>query len=317
MPVSIGSEEAGDLVVGGPLAGRVAVVSGGGRGLGRSFCLALARQGAKVVVNNRNRVTDADGRGQADHVAAEIVAAGGEALADHSDAADPAGGEAIVAAALERWGRLDICVANAAVGAGGMFHKQPAAQFGEVLEINLHGSVRLARAAMAVMRPAGYGRIILVASTGGLHGDVGLSAYAASKGGLLAFGRSLAAEGAGRGVLTNMLLPYALTQMTEAQMTADGGPAAVRTLMDPDLVAPVLTALASPECRLNGEYIVTGGGRLRRASVVEWGTVLLPNGPGLSPGQLRALLAESGRGEPREFRVSVDAFYDLMDPGAS
>jgi NAD(P)-dependent dehydrogenase (short-subunit alcohol dehydrogenase family) len=303
--------------MGGPLAGRVAVVSGGGRGLGRSFCLALARQGAKVVVNNRNRVTGADGRGPADHVVSEITAAGGEAVADYSDAADPAGGETMVAAAVQRWGRLDICVANAAVGAGGMFHKQPAAQFGEMLEINLHGSVRLARAAMAVMRPAGYGRIILVASAGGLHGDVGLSAYAASKGGLLAFGRSLAAEGAGKGVLTNMLLPYALTQMTETQMTADGVPAEVRKLMEPDLVAPVLTALASPECRLNGEYVVTGGGRLRRASVVEWGTVLLPNEPGLSPDQLQALLAESGRGEPREFRVSVDAFYDLMDPGAS
>jgi NAD(P)-dependent dehydrogenase (short-subunit alcohol dehydrogenase family) len=301
----------------GPLAGRVAVVSGGGRGLGRSFCLALARQGAKVVVSNRNRVTDADGRGPADHVVAEITAAGREAVADYSDAADPAGGEAIVAAAVQRWGRLDICVANAAIGTGGMSHKQPAAQFGEVLEINLHGSVRLARAAMAVMRPAGFGRIILVASTGGLHGDLGLSAYAASKGGLLAFGRSLAAEGAARGVLTNMLLPYALTQMTENQMTADGGPAGIRALMEPDLVAPVLTALASPECRLNGEYIVTGGGRLRRASAVEWGTVLLPNGPGLSPDQLHALLAESGRGEPREFRVSVDAFYDLMEEGAS
>ena len=102
-----------------------------------------------------------------------------------------------------------------------MFHKQPAAQFGEVLEINLQGSVRLARAAMAVMRPAGYGRIILVGSTGGLHGDVGLSAYAASKGGLLALGRSLAAEGAAKGVLTNMLLPYALTQ---TPMTDDGMP---------------------------------------------------------------------------------------------
>ena len=74
-----------------PLAGRVAVVSGGGRGLGRSFCRALARQGAKVVVNNRNRVTDADGRGPADHVAAEIVAAGGDAVAEHSDAAGPGG----------------------------------------------------------------------------------------------------------------------------------------------------------------------------------------------------------------------------------
>jgi NAD(P)-dependent dehydrogenase (short-subunit alcohol dehydrogenase family) len=295
-----------------PLAGRVAVVSGGGRGLGRSFCLALARQGAKVMVNNRNRVTDADGRGPADHVAEQITAAGGEAVAEHSDAADPAGGEAIVAAAVGRWGRLDICVANAAIGVGGMFHRQSAEQFGEVLDINLHGSIRLARAAMAVMRPAGYGRIILVGSTGGLHGDVGLSAYAASKGGLLAFGRSLAAEGAGKGVLTNMLLPYALTQMTD-----DGMPSEARGRMDPDLVAPVLTALASPECRLNGEYLVTGGGRLRRASVVEWGTVLLPNGPDLSPGQLSALLAESGRGEPREYRVSVDAFNDLMSGGTS
>lgn len=295
------------LVTDVPLAGHVAVVSGGGRGLGRSFCLALAGQGARVVVNNRNRVTDDDGRGPADHVVAEISAAGGEAVADYSDASDPGAGEAMAAAAVERWGRLDICVANAGIGAGGMFHKQPAAQFDEVLEINLLGSIRLARAAMAVMRPAGYGRIVLVASTGGLHGDVGLSAYAASKGGLLAFGRSLAAEGAGKGVLTNLLLPYALTQMTD-----DGMPSAARRAMDPDLVAPVLTALSSPGCRLNGEYIVTGGGRLRRASVVEWGTVIMPNDPGLSPDQLEALLAESARGKPKEFRVAVDAFNDLV-----
>ena len=299
----------------GPLAGRVAVVSGGGRGLGRSFCLALARQGAKVVVNNRNRVVDADGRGPADQVADQITAAGGEAVADYSDAADPGSGQAMVAAARQRWGRLDICVANAGIGAGGMFHRQAAEQFDEVLAINLQGSIRLARAAMAVMRPAGYGRIILVASTGGLHGDIGLSAYAASKGGLLAFGRSLAAEGAAKGVLTNLLLPYALTQMTETQMTDDGTPSSARKHMEPDAVAPVLTALASQDCQLNGEYIVTGGGRLRRASVVEWGTVPLPDDPDLSPGQLETLLAQSQAGEPKEFRVSVEAFNDLMDGG--
>jgi hypothetical protein len=90
-------------------------------------------------------------------------------------------------------------------------------------------------------------------------------------------------------------------------------PSSARARMDPDLVAPVLTALASPECRLNGEYLVTGGGQ----PVVEWGTVLLPNGPDLSPPQLHALLAESGRGEPREYRVSVDAFDDLMSGGPS
>jgi NAD(P)-dependent dehydrogenase (short-subunit alcohol dehydrogenase family) len=298
-----------------PLAGRVAVVSGGGRGLGRSFCLALARQGAKVVVNNRNRVVDADGRGPADQVADEITAAGGEAVAEYSDVTDPGSGQAMVAAAWQHWGRLDICVANAAIGAGGMFHRQAAEQFDEVLAINLQGGIRLARAAMAVMRPAGYGRIILVASTGGLHGDIGLSAYAASKGGLLAFGRSLAAEGAAKGVLTNLLLPYALTQMTEPQMTDDSMPSAARKHMEPDAVAPVLTALASQDCRLNGEYIVTGGGRLRRASVVEWGTVPLPDDPDLSPSQLETLLAQSQAGEPKEYRVSVEAFNDLMDGG--
>jgi NAD(P)-dependent dehydrogenase (short-subunit alcohol dehydrogenase family) len=259
-------------------------------------------------VNNRNRVVDGNGLGSADHVAAEITAAGGEAVADYSDAAAAGSGEAMVATALDRWGRLDICVANAAIGVGGMFHRQSAEQFGEVLEINLHGSIRLVRAAMAVMRRVGYGRIILVASTGGLHGDIGLSAYAASKGGLLAFGRSLAAEGAGRGVLTNMLLPYALTQMTD-----DGMPSQAKAQLVPDAVAPVLTALASEDCRLNGEYIVTGGGLLRRASVVEWGTVRLPGDPDLSPEELDGLLKQSRSGQPQEFRVSADAFADLMD----
>jgi hypothetical protein len=163
---------------------------------------------------------------------------------------------------------------------------------------------------MAVMRPAGFGRIILVASAGGLHGDVGLSAYAASKGGMLALGRTLAAEGEARGVLTNVLLPYALTQMTEGAT-----PPTVGRRMDPDLVAPVLTALASPECRLSGEYVITGGGRLRRASVVEWDTVFVPNGSDLHPDQLQALLAASGSGKPHEYRVAVDAFNDLMSGG--
>jgi NAD(P)-dependent dehydrogenase (short-subunit alcohol dehydrogenase family) len=289
------------------LSGRVAVVSGGGRGLGRAFCLALARQGASVVVNNRNRVVDGDGLGPADHVVAEIVSSGGSAVADYSDAASPVAGDSMVEAALSRWGRLDICVANAGIGAGGMFQKQFASSFEEVLSINLLGSIRLARAAMAVMRPAGYGRIILVASTGGLHGDIGLSAYAASKGGLLAFGRSLAAEGAGKGVLTNMLLPYAVTQMTSEGISSDD----VRGRMTAEAVTPVLTALAAPECTLNGEYIVTGGGLLRRASAVEWETVALPGGSSLSAAQLASLVAESGRGRPREFGVSAEAFTDL------
>jgi NAD(P)-dependent dehydrogenase (short-subunit alcohol dehydrogenase family) len=148
------------------------------------FLVGLTRrQGAMVVVSNRNRVVDADGHGPADRVADQITAAGGEAVTEYSDAADPGAGQAMVAAALRRWGRLDICAANAAIGVGGMFHKQPAEEFDEVLAVNLQGSIRLARAAMAVMRPAGYGRIILrvrrtpttsaapVASSPGPRGD--------------------------------------------------------------------------------------------------------------------------------------------------
>ena len=113
-------------------------------------------------------------------------------------------------------------------------------------------------------------------------------------------------------MLTNLLLPYALTQMT-----AGATPPAVGERMDPDRVAPVLTALASPDCRLNGEYVITGGGRLRRASVVEWETIFLPNEPDLRPDHLHALLAESGAGKPHEYRVAVDAFNDLMSEGPS
>jgi hypothetical protein len=90
-------------------------------------------------------------------------------------------------------------------------------------------------------------------------------------------------------------------------------PPAARKQMEPDAVAPVLTALASEGCRLNGEYVVTGGGRLRRASAVEWGTVPLPDDPDLSPEALETLLARSHEGESREFQVSADAFGDLMD----
>ena len=104
-----------------------------------------------------------------------------------------------------------------------------------------------------------------------------------------------------------------ISQRALTRMTDDDMPSSARKHMDPDAVAPVLTALASEDCRLNGEYIVTGGGRLRPASVVEWGTVPLPDDPGLRADELAALLAQSGRGEPKEFGVSVDAFNDLMD----
>ncbi|MFZ1062656.1 MAG: SDR family NAD(P)-dependent oxidoreductase [Acidimicrobiales bacterium] len=291
------------------LRNRVAIVSGGGKGLGRSFSLDLAAHGAKVLVNNRNREIDEHGRGPADHVVSEILAAGGEAIADYHDAADPTSGAAMVDAAMQQWGRVDICVVNAGVGTGGMFHKETDDAFETLLAINLLGAARLARAAMIVMRKAEYGRLVLVASTGGLHADIGLSAYATSKGGMIALGRSLAAEGTRRGVFTNLLLPYATTQMTESGMADEYAEVAT-----PERVAPVLTSLVDENCTLNGQLIVTGAGRLRSASVVEWGTVLLPDS--LGPQELEELVQRSKKGQPKEFSGANEAFLDFMSEAA-
>lgn len=290
---------------GGPLAGRVAVVSGGGRGLGRAMALHLAASGARVVVNNRNRVVDDDGRGPADHVVAEILGSGGEAVAEHGDVADPATADRAVALAMNRWGRLDVCVTAAAVSGAAMFHKSTPDQFGAVIAVNLLGTAHFAAASSRVMREGDGGRIILVASSGGLHGEAALSAYATSKGGVIALGRTLAIEGARRGVHTNVVLPYAVTQMTEAAMSTPHA-----ELMDAAAVAPVVTALADPRCTLNGEVIVTAAGALRAVDAVEWGTVGIAPGA-LEPSALEDLLRRSRAGSVHTFSNATDAFNSL------
>ena len=288
------------------LDGRVAVVTGGGKGLGRAFALDLARAGAAVVVNNRNRQVDEHGRGPADHVVAEIVAQGGRAVANHDDVADPAIGERLVADAIEHFGRLDVLVTSAAVSAPQMAHKTTAENFGQVMAINVTGTVLPAAAAMAHMRGAGFGRLVLIASTAGLHGETTVSAYAASKGAVIAFGRTAAVEGAGKNVLTNVVLPYATTQMTEAGMDPRHA-----DRMRSDLVAPLVTALASPESTINGQVVVAAGSALRAADAVEWGTVGYDADGPLDPAALEQLLAQSREGEPHTFTHAQDAFQSL------
>src|ERR1700712_4898981 len=230
-----------------PLCGRSGIVTGGGKGLGRAFALSLAAAGAGVVVNNRNRVLDADGRGPADHVAAEILAAGGDAIAQHSDVADPEAVTDIIGAAMRRYGRIDFLVTSAGISAPEMFHKTTAGRFDTVTGINIGGTAHLAAACAALMRPAGSGRIVLIASTAGLHGEPTASAYSASKGAVIALGRAIAVEGARRNVLNNVVLPYATTAMTDVGMHAD-----YRELMTADAVAPLVTTLVDPLSTLNG-----------------------------------------------------------------
>lgn len=284
---------------------RVAIVTGGGKGLGRAFALDLARRGVRVVVNNRNREVDADGLGPADHVAAEIRAAGGTALAHHGAVEDPAAAQTMVACALDAWGRLDILVTSAGISGPQMFHKATPDNFRQVLEVNVLGTVLVASAAARVMRAAGHGRILMVASTAGLYGEPTVSAYAASKGAVIALAKTVAIEGAPRGVYTNTLLPYATTQMT-----AHGMDQRYAALMAAESVAPVAAALVHPRGQLNGMTVVAGADGVRYAETSEGATARFPGGD-LEPEELAGLLKESREGARHTFAEAQDAFQSL------
>ena len=284
---------------------QVAIVTGGGKGLGRAFALDLARRGVRVVVNNRNREAGADGLGPADHVAAEIRAAGGAAVAQHGAVEDPASAEAMVGLALGEWGRLDILITSAGISGPQMFHKATLDNFRQVLDVNVLGTVLVAAAAARVMRAAGHGRILMVSSTAGLFGEPTVSAYAASKGAVIALAKTVAVEGAARGVYTNVLLPYATTQMT-----AHGMDQRYAALMAAESVAPVAAALVHPRGQLNGMTVVAGADGIRYAEAAEGMTVRFSGGD-LAPGELARLLKESREGARHTFAEAQDAFQSL------
>ena len=244
--------------------GRVAIVTGAGNGLGRAYAIQLAARGARVVVNNRRRALDAPGDSSADRTVAAIRDAGGEAIANWDDVRTPASGAALVSQALAMWGRLDIVINNAGVSQHQAFHNISLEEFREIFDLNFYGSMCLTHAAYAHMRRQSYGRIVASASAAGLHGLHGLTAYAASKAALIGLMRSLAQEGAPRGVYCNTICPYASTQMTAAHASPEFAAA-----MPPDLVAPMVLYLASEQTRLNGRVIVAGKGAFRRAVMIE------------------------------------------------
>lgn len=293
--------------------GRVALVTGAGTGLGRAYALRLAADGMRVIVNNRRREVDADGRGSADRVVDEIVAAGGVAVADHEDVcADGAGGR-MVARALEAFGRLDALVNNAGVDQHAPFHRIGLAEFREIFEVNFFGTVEVTHAAWVHMRGAGHGRVIVSASSAGLHGLHGLSAYAASKAALVTLARTLAAEGAARDVFCNAIAPYAATRMTGAHVSAED-----RVAMAPEHVAPMVSSLVSAGSTVNGQVIVVGHGWARRAATIESEELL--------PADSKAACDASAQrlGEPvqlpgigREFRDALEAFRDFSSRAKS
>lgn len=239
------------------LAGKVAIISGAGKGLGRAYALDLASRGALVVVNNRRHRGDV--LSSADAVVEAITAVGGSAVADYSDAADPDCGKHLLTTALQQFGGLDIVVANAGVTEAASFHKQSMEDFQRIIDTNLMGTARLLHPTFAYLYQQRSGAMVVSSSAAGLYGEHGLPAYSASKAALIGLCRALALEGAAHGVRVNAVAPFAHTAMTTSSL-----PQELAEKLPPEAVAPVVAWLVSEHCDLNGEVVVAGGGRIAR-----------------------------------------------------
>ena len=246
------------------LQGRVAIVTGAGKGIGRACALTLASRGARVLVNNRRHPGETDEQTSAGQVVAAIRAAGGSAQANHESVQAEGAGERMVAHALEHFGRVDILVANAASPQAATFRKQTLEEFRAIFDVGFLGALQLVHAAWPHLLDQGWGRVIMMTSSAGRYGNHGLAAYSASKAAIEMLMRSLAAEGASRGVRVNAVSPYADTQMTHSYLAED-----LARCLRPEAVAPLVGWLASDACTANGEVFVAGGGRLRRGFSVE------------------------------------------------
>jgi NAD(P)-dependent dehydrogenase (short-subunit alcohol dehydrogenase family) len=243
--------------------GRVAIVTGAGGGLGRCHALALAARGAKVVVNDLGGARDGSGGSAtaAEAVVAEIEAMGGEAMVNAASVTDHAAVEAMVAAAIARWGRVDILVNNAGVLRDKTFAKMELEDFRFVMDVHLMGAVNCTKAVWDHMRDASYGRIVMTTSSSGLYGNFGQSNYGAAKMALVGLMQTLSIEGAKNDIRVNCLAPTAHTRMTE-----DLGARLPLELLGPEMVSPGLLHLVSEDAPSRC-ILTAGAGGFERAYV--------------------------------------------------
>ncbi|MEO8123540.1 MAG: SDR family NAD(P)-dependent oxidoreductase [Burkholderiales bacterium] len=222
--------------------GRVAIVTGAGGGLGRAHALALAARGARVVVNDLGGARDGSGGSSsaAEAVVAEIRAAGGEAIANGASVTDFDAVQAMVAQAMDAWGRVDVLVNNAGILRDKTFAKMDLADFRLVLDVHLMGAVHCTKAVWPIMQAQKYGRIVMTTSSTGLYGNFGQSNYGAAKMALVGLMQTLALEGAKYDIHVNCLAPTAATRMTQDLM-----PQSVLDALGPEAVVPAMLVLAA------------------------------------------------------------------------
>ncbi len=253
--------------------GRVAVVTGGGRGLGRAYALLLGSRGAKVVVNDPGVSMQGEGTdaGPAEEVVREIERAGGEAVADTASVATPAGGAGIVKTALDTYGRIDILIHNAGITRGAPLHEMTQEEFDLVLDVHLRGAFHVVRPALPHMYENHYGRIVLTSSINGLYGNYRQAHYSAGKAGLIGLSNVIALEGAAEGVKSNVIVPAAVTRMAEGKDTSAFPP------MTSEMVAPAVAWLCHESCSITGEMLIALAGRVGRAYIAESPGVYRPS----------------------------------------
>lgn len=253
--------------------GRVAVITGGGRGLGRAYAELLAAQGCKVVINDLGAAIkgDAADAGVAQELVDTIKAAGGEAVADTNSVATPEGGAAIVQTALDTWGRVDILIHNAGNVRYGTIRDVSYEDFKAVVDVHLMGAFHVVKAAHPVMCDAGYGRIVLTSSIGGIYGNNRCVNYGMSKSGMIGLSAIAALEGEAFNVKSNIIVPNAVTRMAEGLDTSKYPP------LGPELVAPAVAWMAHENCSISGEMLTAGGGRIARVFIAETNGVYRPS----------------------------------------
>lgn len=265
--------------------GRVAVITGGARGLGRAHALLLGRQGCKVVVNDVGAAIKGEGvdAGPAQQLVDEIRAMGGEAIANTDSVATLEGGQAIIQAALDAFGRIDILIHNAGNVRYGSLSEISYEDFKSVVDVHLMGAFHMVKACHPLMCDAGYGRIVLTSSIGGIYGNTRCVNYGIAKSGMIGLNNVAALEGEAFDVKCNVIVPSAVTRM------ADGLDISQYPAMDPELVAPVVAWLAHEKCDVSGEMIASIAGRISRCFIAETRGVYRP---GWTIDQVDAAMAE-------------------------
>ena len=253
-------------------SGQVAIVTGAGRGLGRLYAQDLARRGASVVVNDVGGSMHGEGADDAvaDAVVAEILAAGGRAVASHDSVATVEGGASIVECAIREFGRLDVVVSNAGIFHTAEFEDLTPDEWERMVNVHLHGAFYLSQPAYRVMKAQGYGRFVFISSSAGIFGQPNSAHYAAAKSGVVGLSNVIAIEGAPHGISANCVLPFGYSRMvTETVGDRDKfeGELPFLDAIEPELVVPIVVFLASRNCDVTHHSFSACASRFSRVFV--------------------------------------------------